>query len=154
LFKFMAGIDMVRIVYKGGGPTLAGVMSGEAQVLIGSAAAVMPQIKSGKLKALAVTSAKSTALAPGLPTIADSGVPGYEATAMDAIYAPAKTPPAIIRRLNQEIVRVITSPDVKEKFFNVGLEVIGSTPEQLEAAVKREISVWGKVIKDAGIRAD
>ena len=117
----------------------------------GSAA---PHIKSGKLRALAVTSAQPSALAPGLPTVAASGLPGYEAVGIIAMYAPAKTPAAIIKRLNQEIVRVLNQADVKEKFLNAGSEPTPSSPEGLAAKIKAEIAKWGKLIKEAGIKTD
>jgi tripartite-type tricarboxylate transporter receptor subunit TctC len=105
------------------------------------------------LKALAVTSARPSALTPDLPTVAAT-VPGYEAVAIFGIFAPAKTPPALVNRLNQEIVRVLNKADVKEKFFNAGAETVGSSPEQFAAAGKSEMAKWGKVIKEAGIRAE
>jgi len=106
------------------------------------------------LRALAVTSAQPTQLAPGLPTVAASGLPGFEAVSNAGIFAPAKTPASIVRRLNQEIVRVLNRADVKQKFSNTGAEVVGSSPEQLAVAVKSEMARLSKLIRDAGIRAD
>ena len=108
--------------------------------------------RSRSVRALAVTTAAPSPLFPDLPTLAASGVPGYEAIAIDAFYAPAKTPPAIINRLNQEIVRALNQPDVKQTLFTSGMVVAGGTPEQLGAFLKSEIAKWGKVIRDAGIR--
>jgi len=106
------------------------------------------------LRALAVTSAQPSPLAPGVPTVAASGLPEYESVSLHGIFAPRKTPPAIINRLNQEMVRILRQPDVKEKFLNIGVETVGSSPDELAAAVKVELVKWGKVMRDAGIRAD
>ena len=119
-----------------------------------SAAAVTPHIKSGRLRALAVTSARPTALAPGLPTMAVSGLAGYESLGMFGIFAPAGTPAPIINRLNQEMVRVLNKPDIKQKFFDSGTETVGNTPEEFSAIVKSDMAKMGKLIKEAGIRAD
>ena len=154
LFKAMSGVNIVRIAYKGGGPLMIGLIGGEVHLALPSATAAAPHMKSGKLKALAVTSAGPSALAPGLPTVAASGLPGYEAVAITGIFAPAKAPGAIINRLSQEIVWVLNQVDVKEKFFNLGVEAVGSSPEQLAATVKSEMARMGKVIKDAGFKAD
>ena len=154
LFKSMAGVNIVHVPYMGTSPAITSLISGETQLYITDTGLVAPHVKSGKLRALAVTSAAPSALAPGLPTVAASGVPGYEAVAMTGIWAPAKTPGAIIARLNQEIVRVLNLPDVKEKFLNAGAEVVGSSPEQLAATIKSEIAKISKVIKDAGIKTN
>ncbi len=154
LFRSMAGINMLHVPYKGGPPAFNALLGGEVQVLFPGVPAATPHMKAGRLTALAITSAKPSALAPGVPTIAASGLPGYDATSMDGVYAPARTPVAIISRLNQEIVRLITRPDMKEKFLGFGIEVVGGTPEQLAAAVRAEIILWSRVIKEAGLRAD
>jgi tripartite-type tricarboxylate transporter receptor subunit TctC len=153
LFKSMAGVDIVRIPYKGTGPALTGLISGENQIMFATASAVAAHIKSGKLKALAVTSLEPSALTPDLPTVAAT-LPGYESESIIGVFAPARTPPATIRRLNQEAVRVLHQPDVKERLFHAGTEAVGNSPEQFAAVIKREISKWGKVIKDAGIKPD
>jgi tripartite-type tricarboxylate transporter receptor subunit TctC len=154
LFKAMAGINMVAIPYKGGAPAITAVIAGEAQVNFPTTIAAAPHMKSGRLRVLAVTSAQPSALVPGVPTVAASGLPGYEAVSIYGMFAPARTPASIINRLNQEVVRVLNIAEVKERFFNSGEETIGSSPEQLAATVKSDIAKWGKVIKDAGIRAD
>ncbi len=153
LFKAMAGVDIVRIPYKTSGLALNALISGEVQLAFATAGPVGPHLKSGRLKALAVTSLQPTALAPGLPTVAAT-VPGYEASSVFSIFAPAKTPIEIINRLNREFVRVLTSADVKQKFFNAGIETVGSSPAELAATIKSDRQTLGKVIKDAGIRAD
>ena len=111
-------------------------------------------MKAGRLKPLAVTSAKPSALLPGLPTVAASGLPGYESVSIQGLFAPAKTPAAVVQRLQQEVVRVVARAEVKEKFFNAGTEVVGSTPAELAAAVQADMTAMAKVIKAAGIRAD
>ena len=119
-----------------------------------TAPAGLPYLKSAKLKALAVTSAGPSALLPGLITVAASGLPGYESGSILGIFAPAKTPDPIIQRLHQEIVRVLSNAEQKEKFLGLGLETVGNTPEQLGTLIKAEMTKWGKVIKDAGIKAE
>jgi tripartite-type tricarboxylate transporter receptor subunit TctC len=153
LFRSMAGINIVHIAYKSG-PLMAAVMSGEVHLVIYDAGLLAPHVKSGKLRALAVTSAEPSALVPELPTIAASGLPGYEAVSMTGIWAPAKTPETIINRLSKEIARFINLPDVKEKFFNARLEIVGSSPEQFAAIIKSDVARMSKVIKDAGIKAN
>jgi tripartite-type tricarboxylate transporter receptor subunit TctC len=154
LFKSMAGVKIIHVAYKGMGSAILGVIRGEVQIMFPSAAAVTPHIKSGRLRALAVTSARPTALAPGLPTMAVSGLAGYESLGMFGVFAPAGTPAPIVNRLNQEMVRVLNKPDIKQKFFDSGTETVGNTPEEFSAIVKSDMAKMGKLIKDAGIRAD
>lgn len=153
LFKSMAGIDVVRIPYKGAAPALTDLMGGRVHLMIPSATSAMPYLKSGKLKGLAVTTLQPSALAPGLPPVAAS-LPGFEAIGITGIYSPAKTPAAVVNQLNREIVRYIRTPEVKEKFFVAGSEVVGSSPAELATALKTEMAVWGKVVKDGNIRGD
>jgi len=154
LFKLMASVDLVHIPFKGSGPALNALLGGQAQVMFTVANGGLPHVKSGRLRALAVTSAQPSALLPGLQTIAAAGVPGYEAVTMQALFAPARTPDAIIQLLNQETLRVIQSAELREKFFNGASEVVGSTPEQLRAAVAADMGKLEKVIKAAGIKAN
>lgn len=154
LFKTRAGIDLVHIAYKGGGPAALAVLAGEAQVLFGSVAATLPQTKTGRLRAFAVTGTKRSPLAPELPTIAELGYPGFNVTAWDSVLAPRGTPKKIIARLNAEIVKVLRAPDIAALIRNVGYEPTGTTPEELAAIIKTESATWAKVIKDANIRAD
>jgi tripartite-type tricarboxylate transporter receptor subunit TctC len=151
LFKSMAGINIVRIPYKGTGPAVSAAVAGEVQLVIATASSVAPHTKSGKLRALAVTSAEPTALVPGVPTVAQT-LPGYESDSIIGMFAPAGTPVAVIRKLNHAAARVLQQPDIKAQYFNGGAESVGGTPEQFAAIIKREIAKWGKVIKDAGIR--
>lgn len=153
LFKTMASVDVVRITYKGAGPALNDLVAGRVQVMFASAGSVTSHLKSGRLRALAVTSAQPSVLFPGLPTVAAT-LPGYEADVMIGLYTPAKTPAAIINRLNQDTVRVLATPEVKERFFNAGIATVGSSPAEHAAAVKSDMVRWEKVIKDANIQVD
>jgi tripartite-type tricarboxylate transporter receptor subunit TctC len=154
LFKYMTGINVVHVPYKGAGPAVIDLVGGQIQMMIGTAPSVMPNVKSGKLRALAVSTAQPSALVPGLPTIAASGLPGYEFASLNGVFGVAKTPDAIIRRLHQEIVRALQQPDTREKLFNAGTEVLTMSPEEFTAKLKSEFSKWGKLIKEVGIKAD
>jgi len=150
LFKALAGVDLTRIGYKGGGPALLDMVSGQVKVMFATTGSVMAHVKSGKLRGLAVTSAKQSALVPGMPTIAESGVPGYASEAIYGFWVPAKTPAAIIARLNQEAVRFLAMPETKERFFASGVETVGSTPQEFADVIKSESTRLGKVIAAAG----
>lgn len=152
LFKKMAGISILRVPYKGGAPALNALIGGEVQLTFSVAGTVIPHLKTSRLRALAITSPQPSPLVPGLVTVAASGLPGYDAESLYAMFAPAGTPPAIIARLNQETVRYLSMPETKERFLNAGLEAAGSTPEQLVAIIKADMAKWGKLIKEAGIR--
>jgi len=154
LFKTMAGVNMVQIAYKGGGPALIALVGGQVQLMFPSPQAVNEHIKSGRLRALAVTSAQPSALLPGLPTMAASGLPGYEMKSSYAMLAPARTPSTVIKRLNRDISQTLNAPDVKERLLGVGVEAAASTPEALTKLMKSEMAVLGKVIRDANIRSE
>ena len=154
LFRSMTGIDIVRVNYKSGSQAVVGLLSGEVHMSIRGTVQVSTNIKLGKLKALAVTSAQPSALVVGLPTMAASGLPGYELVGTDAMYAPAKTPAAIINQLNREIVRFVKTPEASEKYLNLGAEIVGSSPEEHIATLKSRIAIMGKLIRDAGIKAE
>ena len=154
LFKAMAGVDIVRIAYKGTGPAINALLGGQVQLMFVSTTSVAPHIKSGKLKALAVSAAQPSALAPGLPTMTATGLPGYEATSLFGMFAPAHTPAAIIGLLNRKIVQVLNRTEVRERLFNSGVEPVGSSPAELAATMKSEMAKWGKLIKSAGIREE
>ncbi len=147
LFKSMTGTDIVRIAYKGQGPAMLALVTGETQVSFPNAAAAGPYMKSGKVRALAVTAAKPSALAPGLPTVASAGLPGYESKAILAMFAPAKTPPAIVSQLNAEIVRSLNEADVKQRLFDSGAEVIASSPSELAVEIKADTAIAGKLLQ-------
>jgi tripartite-type tricarboxylate transporter receptor subunit TctC len=153
LFRSMAGINTVRITYKSVGQLTTDLIGGHVQMSFPGAAA-MAHVHAGRLRALAVTSLNPTPLVPGLPTLAASGMPGFEAGSLYSVFAPAKTPVSISTRLNREMVTFLRKPDVKEKFFQLGLDVVASSPDELAAKVKSEINVWGKIIKSAGITPD
>ncbi len=153
LFKSMAGVDIVRITYKGTAAALNDLIGGQVQMVFATAPSLAPHLKSGRLRGLAATSAKPTLLAGNLPAIA-AVLPGYEAESIQGMFAPAKTAEAIIKRLNAELVRFLRMPEVKERFFAAGADIVASTPAQLDATVKAEMARLGKVIKEAGIRLD
>jgi tripartite-type tricarboxylate transporter receptor subunit TctC len=152
LFRGMAGIQIVHIAYKGTGPALAALLGGETHMMFAGPGSVDPHVKTGRLRALAVTSRAPTPLAPGLPTLSDSGLTGYEATAMIALLAPVRTPAPIVNRLNQEMVKALHLTDVKEKLLAAGAEVAGGSPGQLTQIMKSEMARWGRLIKESGIR--
>lgn len=150
LFKSMAGVSMVRISHKSSADMINSLLSGQVPVAFATMSSGTPHIKSGKLRGVAVTSSRPSELLPGLPTVADT-LPGYAAGGDVVMLAPPKVPTAIINRLNRETVQIINMPDVKERFLNAGGEVGGSSPQELAAWIKSEMTRWGKVIKDAGI---
>lgn len=154
LFKSMAGVDIVHVPYKGAGPALSGLMGGEIQLMFPSASSVTPHIRSARLRGLAVTSLEPSALAPGLPTLTASGLPGYESALLLGVFAPAGTPAPIVRRLNAEIVKTLRAPDIRDKLFKSGVETEGTSPAEFASRMKAEMNRLGKVIRDAGIRAD
>ncbi len=154
LFKSMAGVNIVGVPYKGSGAAITGVVSGEIQVMAATASSIAMQVKSNRVKALAVTSARPSSLFPGLPTVASAGVPGYEFATANVMFAPIATPVALINRLNQEVVAVLKKPDTKEKLFNAGMDVIASSPAQASEMVKADMARMGKLIKDANIHTD
>jgi tripartite-type tricarboxylate transporter receptor subunit TctC len=151
LFSHMAKVNIVRIPFKGTGPALTAVMSGEVHAMFGSAGGTAPHVKSGRLRALAVASREPSSLAPGLPTIAASGVPGYVSETLHALFAPAKTPPAIVARLNQEVARYLQSAEAKDIFMKSGIEAAVTTPDELTTIMKSEMVKLGEVLKAAGI---
>lgn len=154
LLKFMTKTDMVHIPYTGGGPAMVALLSGQVSLFVMSIPGGLPHFKSGKLVPLGVTSAKRDPTLPDVPSIAESGLPGYELLEYQGIVAPGATPRAIINRLHQEIVKSLAAPDLKERFTTSGAYVIGSTPEELADHVQKQIASWAKVIKAAGIKLE
>lgn len=154
LFKAMAGVDMVHIPYKGSAPALTDLLGGRVALLFADITVGLPHVKAGKLKPLAVTSFKRSPVVADLPTVAEAGVPGYVANTWWGVVAPAGTPKEIVTKLNTEIVKILRSPDMKERIFNLGAEVVASTPDQYGAYIKEEIVKWAKVVKDSGARID
>ena len=154
LLKSMAHINLVRIGYRGGGAMLNDLIAGQIQVAFVVSTSVSQHVKSGRLHALAMSSLKRSPLFPDLPTIAATGLPGYESVSQTGYFAPAKTPDAIIARLNQEIVKVLHRDDMKSRFLELGADVVGDAPQEFSATIKADMVKWGKVIKEAGIRDD
>jgi tripartite-type tricarboxylate transporter receptor subunit TctC len=154
LFKRMAGLEYTIIPFKGGGPAALAMLSGETQFTFATALSVQGHIKSGKLRALAVTTAARSVSFPELPTVAEAGVPGFDAITWHGVVVPARTPQAVIARLNREFNRLLQAPDMRAKLLALGSEVIGGEPKQLTDYIKVEIPRWAKVIKDSGARAE
>ena len=154
LFNVMAGTQLVHVPYKGGGPAMIDLVAGQVQVVFATGASAVPQIKNGKIKGIAVTTIKRSALMPDLPTIAESGLKGYDANNWYGIMAPAKTPRKVIDRLNAETTKVLNMPDVKSFLFNQGLDAAPGTPDAFGAYIKAERIKWAKVIKAAGAKAE
>lgn len=154
LFKTRAAISMTHVPYKGGGPASAAVLAGEVHVLFGSLPSSFPHVKAGRLKALAVTGPKRAAVAPDIPTVAESGFPGFEVTSWYGLFVPAKTPDAIMKTLRIAAVKALEMPDVKEAITRQGLEVAVKGPQEFAQHIRNETAVWAKVIKSAGIKAE
>jgi tripartite-type tricarboxylate transporter receptor subunit TctC len=154
MFDSMAGVDMVHVPYKGLSPALTDLLSGQVQLMFSSVVAILPHIKAGKLRALAVTGAKRLASLPELPTIAESGLPGYEASSWYGILAPAGTPRNIVARLNAELTKALEQPEVRASLLAEGAEPVGGSPEAFAAHIRAEKERLGKLIRDAKIRLE
>ena len=154
LFQFMTGIRWVHIPYKGGGPAAIELIAGQTQIMFANMPTAIQYVRDGRLRALAVTGARRAPAAPQLPTVAEGGVPGYAVTAWFGVSAPAKTPRAIVERLNDEIVRALNSPDLNARLTAQGADPSPMTPEQYTAFVQSEIVKWAKVIQAAGIKGE
>ena len=154
LFTMMTNTRIVHVPYKGGGPAAIALLSGEISMIFGEPATVVQQIKAGKLRAVAVTSAKHALALPDLPTVAESGVPGYEVTSWNGILAPAGTPPDIVRRLNADLNKIIAAPDMRQRMIDNGFEPVGGPPEKFGDKIHAEILKWAPVVKAAGVKVD
>lgn len=154
LFKNMAGVDMIHVPYKGTGPSIADVLGGQVPVTFGNLLPILPLIQAGKLRPLAVTALVRSPALPQVPTMAESGYPGYEAVNWFGILAPARTPSEIVKRLNAEIIKIVNLPDVKERYASLGAEALTSTPQEAADFIKREIEKWAKIVKISGARVD
>lgn len=154
LFKKRAGIDMVPIAYKGGGPAAAAVLAGEAQLIFGSVASSLPQVKAGKLKAIATTGLSRAKVAPDLPTIAELGFPGFDVSSWYAFLLPRGAPAAIVKQLHDAAAKALDMNDVQQAMARQGLDVETSTPPQLAERIKRESQMWGEVIREQGIKGE
>ena len=154
LFLSMTGLKMVHVPYKGQGPALIDLMAGHVSLSMANMLSALPHVKNGRLRAIGVTGAKRASVAPGIPTIAEAGVPGYEVVQWFGVLAPAHTPRDIIARLHVGIVRAVQDPAIRERFSGDGAETVGSTPEEFAAVIRADLSKWSKVIKDAGIKRE
>jgi tripartite-type tricarboxylate transporter receptor subunit TctC len=154
LFKSMTGTFVTHIPYKGSAPAVTDLIAGQVDVMFDNTPNVLPQVKAGKLKALGVSSKTRTPLAPEIPTVDEAGVPGYDVGVWFGVLTAAGTPPEIVNRLNAEMVKILTSPAIKERFGKQGVEVVASSPAQFSAHLKSEVARWKKVVDDAHIKAD
>ncbi len=154
MFKTMAGVNIRHIPFNGSAPAVIQTIAGETQLVIPAMPAALQQARSGKLRALAVTTAKRVAAAPELPTVAESGVPGYEITIWNGLLAPSGTPKPVLDRLHAEVLKVLAMPEVKQSFTNIGAEIVTSTPVQFAAFIKSDLAKYAKVVKDADVRID
>jgi len=154
LFKLMASVNIVQVPFKGGGPAMVAVMGGQAQLSIGTLIQMLPQVRAGRLKALGIGSAKRVAVLPDVPTIAESGVPGYEAANWWGVVSPAGTPAAAVKKLHSELSAVLASAETRKWFATEGAEVVSKNPQEFGKFIVSEMDKWGKVVKQAGIRAE
>ena len=154
LFKMRAGIDMTHVPYKGNGPAMADLLGGRVAVMFDQISTALPQLQSGKLRALGVTTATRSSVVPDVPTLAETGLQGFDMTTWHGIVAPAGTPPAVIAKLNAEVVKALNSPDLREKFKANGIDPVASTPEQFGALMRSEIARWRDVVKASGAKVD
>jgi len=154
LLRYMTKIDLLHVPYKGGGPAMTAAMGGQTQLLVATSVGLLPHVRAGKLRAIAVTSAKRSAAAPEIPTFAESGVPGYEHEPWNGMFGPAGIPKAILARVNADVVRVLNSPEARKALEGDGADVVGNTPEQFGVVLKAEIAKWTRVAKAAGIKAE
>ena len=154
LFSYMAGVKLVHVPYNGGGPALISVLSGQVSIYAGSIPTLLPHFKSGKLIGLAITTAKRDPAIPDIPTVAEAALPGYDSREWQGIVVPAATPPAIVAKLHQELVKTLAAPEFKERFASVGATAVGSTPEEFASHLRQETATMAKVIKEAGIRIE
>ena len=154
MLKTLAGVDIVHVPYKGGAPAATAVLAGEVHMLFASPAAVMPQVSAGKLRLLAVTTAQRSPLVPGAPSMAEAGVPGYDADTWYGLFAPVGTPADIVSQLAQRIDRIVKSPEIRELYAKAGLEPAGGTPSEFAARIARDMAKWAKVAKETGAKVD
>ncbi len=154
LFKYMAGVNIVRVPYKGTGTALNDLLGGQVQMMFAVASSVAPHIKAGRLRGLAVTTPKPAAAFPDLPTVAASGLPGYEAVTFSGVFAPSRTPKAIVEQINAEIRNALLKPEAKERLSNSGVDVVAGTPKEFADNIAKDIALVGTVIRSAGIRED
>jgi tripartite-type tricarboxylate transporter receptor subunit TctC len=154
LFKSMSGIDIVHIPYKGAAPAVTDLLGGQVSMMFDTGPSALPHVRSGKTRAIAVTTAKRSRLMPDLPTVVESGLPGYDVTTWFGLVAPSGTPREIVTKLNTEVVRILQAPEVKERLETQAADPVGNTPEEFAAIIRADIAKWGEVIKLAGVRIE
>ena len=154
LFKSLAGVQIVHIPDKGSAPAVTDLLGGQVQVMFDNVPNVLPQVKAGRLRGLAQSGSKRSALIPDIPTVAEAGVAGYEVMVWFGVVAPAGTPKDIVQKLNAEVIRILAMPDVRERFLAQGVEPLGSTPEQFGEHIRAQMAKWAKVVQDAGVKAE
>ena len=154
VFKAVAGVDLLHVAYKGGGPALVDLMAGRVQAMLDTAASAMPHVRAGKLRALALSAPKRSPELPDLPTFAEAGLPQYDTNAWYSMHAPAGTPPEIVRRLNTELVAILKDPDVLARFKQLATDPVGNSPHELAAFVRTELDKYARIIHAAGIKLD
>ncbi len=154
LFKSMTKLNIVHVPYRGGPPAMVDLLSGQVSLMFNSLPAVIPQVKAGRLRGIAVASARRAKGIPEIPTFGEAGLPGFEAGSWYGVFAPSGTPGAVIAKLHSEIVRMLGSPDIQQRLVAEGADPVGNTPEQFAEQIKRDIAKWGKVAREAGIRAE
>jgi tripartite-type tricarboxylate transporter receptor subunit TctC len=150
----MAGVKLLHVPYKGGGPAMSDLVGGQVNLIFATTASAIPHLKSGRIKGIAVTTAKRSALLPDLPTVSEAGLAGFDANNWYGLVVPAKTPRAIIDQLNAEVTKILAMPEVKTILFNQGLDPAPGTPEQFGAYIKSERVKWARVIKESGAKAE
>ena len=154
LLKLQTKIDIVHVPYKGTGPALTDLLGGQINMMVSTFASALPHVKSGRMRALGVTTVKRSPAAPDVPTLIEGGVAGYDYSTWYGLLAPQKTPPAIVNKLRDEIVRIIRKPEVAARFVELGADPVGNTPAEFARQIESDIAIWAKVVKDSGIRAD
>ena len=154
LFKTLAGVDILHVPYKGSAPAMTDVLGGQVQLMFADGPTAVPQVKGGKVKALAVAQSKRSALVPDVPNAGEAGLPGYDAYSWTGFVAPAGTPPDVVQRLNAEIVKALSAPDMREALLTRGAEPHPGTPEEFTSFVRAEMTKWAKVVRQANIKAD
>jgi tripartite-type tricarboxylate transporter receptor subunit TctC len=154
LFNSMAGVDILHVPYKGSAPAVTDLMGGQVNIMFDSLSSAKPYVESGRLKALAVTTAKRSSVFPNVPTVAEAGIPGYELSGWYAVFVPAKTPKPVVDRLHAELVKALGQANVRARFAQIGAEPVGSTPQELASTLKTETARWARVVRERNITAD
>jgi tripartite-type tricarboxylate transporter receptor subunit TctC len=154
VFNSMAGVKLVHVAFKGGPPAITALLAGDLQLMFANLSDALPQVKSGKLRGLAVTAARRAAQVPDLPTVAESGLPGFDVAPWNGLVAPGKTPPEVIAKLSDTVQRIVREKPFRDKMFEIGSEPLGDTPEQFRATIANDIQRWAKIVKEAGIKPE